>query len=401
MADPVRRILEADAGRDPERLALKYRRMRADPFAFLRATAHLFYADLPDAAALRRAPAAWCCGDLHLENFGSYKGDNRLVYFDINDFDEALLAPATWDPLRLAASVLVARRTLGLDSQHAQALARLAVDTWAAALEDGHARWVERDTATGPVAALLESLRHRTRVDHLDRRTTLGAKGRRRKLQTDGRHALPASRADCERVLHFFERFAKSCERPEFFRALDVARRVAGTASLGVERYVVLVEGKGSPDGNYLIDLKAAHASVLRRRSPCRQPSWTDEAARVVALQQRMQAIPVAFLQPVRMDGKAFVMRGLQPSEDRVALDRLAAGDLPDFVRTLSRCAAWAQLRSAGRQGSASADELVDFGRRGKWRAGLVEAARALVERTEAQWQRFVRACDEGAVAPL
>ena len=31
---------------------------------------------------------------------------------------------------------------------------------------------------------------------------------------------------------------------------LDVARRIAGTGSLGVERYAILVEGKGSPDIN-------------------------------------------------------------------------------------------------------------------------------------------------------
>lgn len=400
MADPVRRILEADAGRDPERLALKYRRMRADPFAFLRATASLFFAGLPDAAALRRAPAAWCCGDLHLENFGSYKGDNRLVYFDIDDFDEALLAPATWDPLRLAASVVAARATLKLDGRQAHALARLVVDTWADALADGHARWVERDTASGAVASLLEGLRGRKRVDHLERRTTLGAKGRRRRLLTDGRHALPASRADRERVLHFFEQHAKASDRPDFFRALDVARRVAGTASLGVERFVVLVEGKGSPDGNYLIDLKAARPSVLRKRSPCRQPAWRDEAERVVTVQKRLQAIPSAFLQAVQLDGRPFVMRGLQPSEDRVALGRLAAGELPDFVRTLARCSAWAQLRGSGRQGSANADELVDLGQRHKWRRGLVEAARELAARSEADWKRFSDAFDDGTLRP-
>ncbi len=399
MADPVRRIQQADAGRDPERLALKYRRMRDDRFAFLRATAALFHADLPDAAALRRAPAAWCCGDLHLENFGSYKGDNRLVYFDINDFDEALLAPAAWDPLRLAASVLVARATLGVDRPRALALAEIAIGTWADTLAEGHARWVERDTATGAVAALLEGLRSRKRMDHLDKRTSLTPKGRRR-LLTDGHHALPASRADRDRVLEFFERHAKASDRPGFFRPLDVARRIAGTASLGVERFVVLVEGKGGPGGQYLIDLKSARPSALVRRSPCRQPAWADEAGRVVTLQRRLQAIPSAFLQAVRVEGRPFVMRGLEPSEDRVALDRLSKAEAPGFVRTLAQCAAWAQLRGAGRQGSANADELVDFGRRRKWRAGLLEAARERAARSEAHWKRYAEAFDDGVFGP-
>ena len=45
--------------------------------------------------ALPHSPVCWICGDLHIENFGSYKGDNRLVYFDLNDFDESILAPVS------------------------------------------------------------------------------------------------------------------------------------------------------------------------------------------------------------------------------------------------------------------------------------------------------------------
>ncbi len=56
---------------------------------FLRGTCHLFYERLPQQALLDDAPPVWICGDMHLENFGSYKADNRLVYFDNNDFDEA------------------------------------------------------------------------------------------------------------------------------------------------------------------------------------------------------------------------------------------------------------------------------------------------------------------------
>jgi uncharacterized protein (DUF2252 family) len=47
-----------------------------------------------------------------LRNGRSYKGDNRLVYFDINDFDEGVLAPASWDLLRMLASILVGRESL-------------------------------------------------------------------------------------------------------------------------------------------------------------------------------------------------------------------------------------------------------------------------------------------------
>src|SRR5450830_1198939 len=104
----INRVRKANAGRDPERLAMKYAALRTDPFVFLRGTCHLFYDRLPKSGIFTSSPPVWCCGDLHLENFGSYKGDNRLAYFDVNDFDEAAIAPATWELSRFIVSILVA-----------------------------------------------------------------------------------------------------------------------------------------------------------------------------------------------------------------------------------------------------------------------------------------------------
>ncbi len=72
---------------------IKYKLMTENMFRFFRGTCHLFYEDLSKTNTIPPAPLTWICGDLHLENFGSYKGDNRLVYFDLNDFDESILAP--------------------------------------------------------------------------------------------------------------------------------------------------------------------------------------------------------------------------------------------------------------------------------------------------------------------
>ena len=58
----VQRILAFNRGRDPERLALKYRDMQHDPFVFFRGTCHLFYEDLPrDRKLFRAPPLAWIC----------------------------------------------------------------------------------------------------------------------------------------------------------------------------------------------------------------------------------------------------------------------------------------------------------------------------------------------------
>ena len=396
---PVDRIREFNSGRDPERLALKYRAMRATPFAFLRATCHLFYDALAHASVPGEAPLVWACGDLHLENFGSYKGDNRLVYFDINDFDEAALAPCTWDLARLLTSVLLAARTLGVDEAAALRLCDGFISGYAGALADGKARWVERETAQGMVGELLDDVDKRNRAQFLDRRTVRSRATRR--IRIDGEKALAVDARQRKRIEAFMRGFARTQAKPAFYRLLDVARRIAGTGSLGVERYVLLVEGKGSPDANYLLDLKQALPSALARHLKAGQPRWANEALRIVGLQQRVQAISPAFLRPVRIDGVAYVLKGLQPSQDRVALD-LARGHfdrLHGLLTTLGEIVAWSELRSAGRQGSANADELMDFGGRKKWRTHMVALARAWQRQVDSDWREYCTAFDDGLFA--
>jgi uncharacterized protein (DUF2252 family) len=49
-----------NAGRDPERLAMKYANLRSNAFVFLRGTCHLFYDRLPSDALFAKAPRAGC-----------------------------------------------------------------------------------------------------------------------------------------------------------------------------------------------------------------------------------------------------------------------------------------------------------------------------------------------------
>ena len=390
--DVVRRIQAFNAGRDPERLRLKYRAMRGSPFAFLRGTCHLFYDRLPRGGIFGSAPAVWSCGDLHLENFGSYKGDNRLVYFDVNDFDEAALAPASWDVVRLLTSLWIGAD--GLRVGDARPLCQSFLDAYASALTQGKAYWVERETAQGLVRELLDGLRDRERASFLDGRTTL--KGKRRLLRVDGKKALPASPAQRAAITDFMRGFAQEQQDPGFFQVLDVARRIAGTGSLGVDRHVILIEGKGSPHGNYLLDLKRAMPSSLPPHLKVVQPGWTTQAHRVVTLQRRIQAVSMAFLQPVRVGDEPYVLRGLQPSEDRITLDRASRGELAQVVATMGRIVAWAQLRSAGREGSAIADELVEFGRRSKWKERVLDASLDCAAQVRRDAAAYDAAWDDG-----
>ena len=395
--DVVRRIQAFDAGRDPERLQIKYRKMRGSAFAFLRGTCHLFYGALPRGDVFKSAPLAWVCGDLHLENFGCYKGDNRLAYFDINDFDEAALAPATWDLLRMLTSLRIAARGLSMKRSEATQACTVFLDAYGMALALGKAYWVERETAQGLVRDLLDGLRDRQRSRFLDARTQF--KGRKRILLVDGVKALPATEAQRSAITEFMAGFAQTQPNPGFFQVLDVARRIAGTGSLGVDRHVVLVLGKGSPDGNYLLDLKLALPSSLAPHLKVVQPRWKTQADRVVTTQRRMQAVSMAFLHPVMLGKIPYVLRDLQPADDRITLDRSNSSIrvMEQLVRTMGNVVAWAQLRSTGRDGSAIADALIDFAQRRKWQATLLGASEHCAERVREDAATFDIAYDDGA----
>ena len=90
-SDPVEILVEQGRTRIAELLPVRYARMKADPFAFLRGAAAVMAADLGSipATSLR----AQACGDCHLANFGAYATPEGTPVFDINDFDETLPAP--------------------------------------------------------------------------------------------------------------------------------------------------------------------------------------------------------------------------------------------------------------------------------------------------------------------
>ena len=396
--DIAARILSYNAGRDPERLRLKLQSLRSDPLAFFRGTCHLFYETLPRHPIFQAAPAVNICGDLHLENFGSYKGDNRLVYFDLNDFDEAALAPFTLELVRFLASIKVAAKSLELTHAQADELCRLFVDVYRDRVLEGKPRWLERATATGMVADLLGELHTRSRKELLDERTARS--GKMRRLRIDGRKALAPDEAQYERVKKLIKRHACTTADPHFYKVLDIARRIAGNGSLGLERYVILVEGHGAPDENFLLDLKIGSPSCVMPYATVRQPAWESEAHRVMHIQRLVQAIAPARMAVLADSKKSFLLKELQPLADRLNLHAWNGhiGRLKDVIHDMAEATAWDHLRGCGRFGAALVDEFADFAGSRKWRKPLLELAEDARGTVLAQWAAYCRAFDSGAL---
>ena len=95
-------LVEAD-------LEFKHQTMAQDAFSFLRGTFYRWAQVWPKACeALSQTPPVLAVGDLHVENFGTWRDtDGRLVW-GVNDFDEAYSMPYTNDLVRLATSALLA-----------------------------------------------------------------------------------------------------------------------------------------------------------------------------------------------------------------------------------------------------------------------------------------------------
>ncbi len=389
MYPTTKSILEDNKGRDAGRLALKMQILQRDPFSFFRGTAPLFYRTLNLPRSLTAAPKALACGDLHLENFGSYKGDNRLVYFDLNDFDEACVAPLSYELVRCLSSILVAAKYLKIARKDAEALLTGYLNAYTAALTTTKPRWVERSTATGPVKDLLQSVRDRHRIDLIRRRTQV--KGGRTRLLIDGTHALKASESERAKAESILTAYASTQPAPAFFTPIDIALRIAGNGSLGLERYVVLVRGSGTDEGRYLMDIKLAAPSSLAAALKLPQPAWRSEAERVVWLQRISQAIPPALLGAVGARTRSYVIKELQPTADRVNLEALCdrRHALQDVIRTMAEVSAWAQLRGTARFGSDSADALAQFALKTAWRKDALQVAHDAAASVLQQWQEY------------
>jgi hypothetical protein len=136
----------------PSDLRMKHARMVESAFAFLRGTFYRWMQLWPTVCAqLVDAPVVTAVGDLHIENFGTWRDVEGRLVWGVNDVDEASRLPYTNDLTRLAASSLLAIRELHLSLTSREACDAI-VNGYRAALDRGgepivlaeHHQWLRR-----------------------------------------------------------------------------------------------------------------------------------------------------------------------------------------------------------------------------------------------------------------
>jgi hypothetical protein len=279
------RVVSAD-------LAYKHGQMAAERFAFFRATYYRWAQRWSELAPeLSKAPVVLAVGDLHIENFGTWRDSEGRLVWGINDFDEAFSLSYTNDLVRLATSAL-----LGIETDHLALRPRLAC----AALLNGYRAGLD---AGGRPFVLAEEHPWLRRVA-----TQRLRDANRFWKRLDHAHGPPPEPPPEARMV-------LDLALPERDLAYRVHRRIAGEGSLGHQRWVAIAAWHGARIAR---EAKARTPSASLWCAPDGAPAAEDPYAAIVGQAVRAH-------DPFLRIGDRWLVRRLAPDCSRVEL-----GSLPD-----------------------------------------------------------------------
>lgn len=338
-------VVEAD-------LRLKHERMAESPFIFLRATFYRWMQRWPKVCPrLAKAPKVLAVGDLHVENFGTWRDKEGRLIWGVNDFDEAYPLPYTNDLVRLAVSAVLAVQESRL-SLSGKTACEAILKGYTQTLREGgrpfvlgeHNRWL-RLIAHGE---LRDPVHFWTKIDALP-----PAKG-----------SVPASAI--EALEHLM---------PESGLKYKLVRRVAGLGSLGHQRLVGICDWRG---GRIARETKALVPSAC---------FWANDSDGPPEIQyQTLITCAVRCPDPfVQLRGH-WIVRRLAPDCSRIELAALpVARDELKLLEAMGAETANIHLGTAG----AASRILRHLGKQEQgWLSGAVKEASAAVEEDWRDWKK-------------
>jgi len=391
----LKRINAFNSGLPPNLREIKKKALLESPFRFFRGTDHLFAEDFIKLYNYGSKVKTWVCGDLHFENFGSFKGENRLVYFDLNDFDEAILASPEIDVSRFLASVIVAAGMMKAQGLSINKTVHDIVSQYVNTVNHRKALMLEAEVAHGVFKKYFEQLGSRNRAEYIAEKTTK-VKGQLA-LKIDQEHFLEMELDLKGRIIETMQSYVAQHKALEHLVFSDVAFRVAGTGSLGLQRYCILGYNKRKGK-HYLLDMKEGRHSCFSELIDTKQPKFKNQAERIITIGNLMEFSSPAFTVPVFFDDKWFIVKELQPYIDKISLAELKTDfkTLSEVAVEMASLAAYAHLRSSGHLGASSADDLVKFVNKKQWQTDIVEVSYELARKNNKYYHDYVNYHTEG-----
>jgi uncharacterized protein (DUF2252 family) len=439
--DPIGLLEEQSLTREADLVPVRHGRMMVSPFTFYRGAAKIMAADLRDTPSA--GLTVQLCGDAHLSNFGVFASPERILLFDLNDFDETLPGPFEYDVKRLAASFTIAARNNGFSQADTRAATRASVTAYREAM-GGFAQMGTMDIWYARLSEddLLKAVR-----DATGKNSQKGAKGKNRQKESraaantrkvlekartrdslqalsklaevvDGQYRIvnqppivvPArhlaatyglSGDDVQTLIQEQHRAYRATLQDdrrhllERFEVVDVARKIVGIGSVGTRAFIVLLQGRDERDPLFL-QIKEATTSVLEGHLP--KSRYGQHGARVVHGQRMMQAASDIYLGWTKGAdvNRHFYWRQLRDMKGSADPESM----VPSGLALYARACGWTLARAHARSGDPIAIAAY-LGAGDKFDRSISDFSERYADRNERDYEEFVKAIRSGRVEAL
>jgi uncharacterized protein (DUF2252 family) len=378
--DPIE-IIEVQARTRVSTLVpIRHARMAASPFAFFRGAAAVMAADLANTPT--SGLTVQLCGDAHASNFGLFASPERQLVFDVNDFDETLAGPWEWDVKRLVASLHIAGRqqsfgeqeirsvTSAASARYRQSIADFAgrsnLEVWYASVQaESQLLAVGKRLDAGTAKLVSKTVTRAKSRDHIHTYSALIRRdGKQMRFVNDppllvrledlvDSADVDATRATVRTAFADYRESLSSDRRQllDQYRPVDIAHKVVGVGSVGVQAWVMLLIGRDRGDPLFL-QIKEAQRSVLEQHLA--HSPYANAGQRVVAGQRAMQGSSDIMLGWHRLAGpdgstRDFYVRQLRDWKGSFELEQMSPISMKRYGELCAGTLAHAHARSGDR----------------------------------------------------
>jgi hypothetical protein len=359
--DPLATVLGQNVIRRPDLLPLRHGRMARSPWNYYRGAAAVMAADL--ASRPHSGLEVQLCGDAHVLNFGLWATPERNLAFDLRDFDETLPGPFEWDVLRLAASLVVAAREIGVAPSRADTAVAAAVGAYVSRMRR-MARLPELDlwydsmhvddllgyfepADRGRVSVHIERKKARRGHRGAYARLTTAAHGRPRITEDPPVRVTLGDDEQAELVDHLVAGYRTTLQDDRLalfdrFTEADVVRQVVGVGSVGMRVFLVLFEGRSGTDPLFLQFKQAGSSALEAHLGPSALP---HHGARVIHGKRLVQSATDLFVGWGSLHGHDYYVRQFRDMKIIPTIE-LIAPRLAAFATACGETLARAHARS-------------------------------------------------------
>lgn len=325
---------------DRKKRTEKYKKMAGGPFSFFRGSAYLFYFDVTrEWFPYHSQPdrPTWIQGDLHFENFGAFRSGTGELVYDVNDFDEGYLGSYLYDLLRMSVSIaLVCRiKELPVETQADIITAYLRsysaqMHRFAKGKDDPATFNMNEERADGPIRKLLKKLRKRKEQHFLEKVTAMMQQKDRQFAASE--EIVPATEEERAALLEAWPQYLQGREGAageRHFHIKDIAvKHGSGTASIGLDRFYILIEGGSGEEGldDIVLEAKEVRVPVPAYFLPYDESFWQTfghQGKRVTMTQQAMHHEADPYLGYMSLEERDFYVRERSPYKKRLKLESL------------------------------------------------------------------------------